>query len=324
MKFKPTLALCALSAAAAAQEYPVKPITMIVPFPPGGVADLTGRPTAFALEKVLKQPVLVTNRPGAAGAIGNAAVAKSAPDGYTVLMALSSISVIPEAERLCGKSAPYELGQFAPVALISSDPTVLAVRVDSPYRSVKELVDAAKSRPEKIAYSTSGIYGALHMPIAMFEAAAGVRMHHIPYSGGGPAVTALLGGQVEVTAGGPSALIGQVRGGKFRPLASWGAKRLASMPDVPTFKELGLDIEYYIWSGLFVPAATPAAIVSRLRNAVRQGVQEPEFKATMDKIQTPVAYLDAPEFDRFWKDDTQRMAGVLKHMGCIEDKAPAK
>jgi tripartite-type tricarboxylate transporter receptor subunit TctC len=296
---------------------------MIVPCPPGGVADLTGRPTAFALERMLKQPVLVTNRPGAAGAVGNAAVAKSAPDGYTVLMALSSISVIPEAERLCGKSAPYELGQFAPVALISADPTVLAVRIDSPYRTVKELVDAARKSPGKIAYSSSGIYGALHMPIAMFEAAAGVRMHHIPYNGGGPAVTALLGGQVDVTAGGPSALLGQIRGGKFRPLAGWGARRLASLPDVPTFKEAGMDIEYYIWSGVFVPAATPVPIVQRLRAAVRQGVQEPEFKATMDKIQTPVAYLDAPEFDRFWKDDTQRMAGVLKHMGCIEEK-PAK
>jgi tripartite-type tricarboxylate transporter receptor subunit TctC len=323
MRLNATLALCALSAAAAAQDYPVKPITMIVPFPPGGVADLTGRPTAFALERLLRQPVLVTNRPGAAGAIGNAAAAKSAPDGYTILMALSSISVIPEAERLCGKAAPYELSQFAPVALISADPTVLAVRADSPYRTVKELVDAAKAQPGKIAYSSSGIYGALHMPIAMFEAAAGVRMHHIPYSGGGPAVTALLGGQVDVTAGGPSALLGQIRGGKFRPLAGWGAKRLASLPDVPTFKELGMDIEYYIWSGVFVPAATPAAVVQRLRAAVRQGVQEPEFKATMEKIQTPVAYLDAPEFDKFWKDDTRRMAGVLKHMGCIEEK-PAK
>jgi tripartite-type tricarboxylate transporter receptor subunit TctC len=235
-------------------------------------------------------------------------------------MALSSISVIPEAERLCGRSAPYELSQFAPVALISADPTVLAVRADSPHRSVKELIDAARREPGRIPYSTSGIYGALHMPMAMLEAAAGVRLHHIPYSGGGPAVTALLGGQVDVTVGGPSALIGQIRAAKFRPLASWGAKRLASLPDVPTFKELGMDIEYYIWSGVFVPAATPPAVVQRLRAVIRQAVEDPEFKATMEKVQTPVAYLDAAEFDSFWKTDTKRMAGVLKHMGCIEEQ----
>lgn len=315
------LSFAGLAATAAAQEYPTKPITMIVPFPPGGVADITGRPTAIALEKVFKQPILVVNRPGAAGAVGNAQVAKSAPDGYTILMALSSISVIPEAERVCGRSAPYELNQFAPIALISADPTVLAVRSESPYRSVKDIIDAAKKAPDKISYSSSGIYGALHMPISMFEAAAGIRMWHVPYNGGGPAVQALLGGQVELTAGGPAALMGQIRAGRFRPLASWGAKRLASLPDVPTFKELGLDIEYYIWSAVFAPVATPAPIVNRLRDGIRRAVQDLEFKATMDKIQTPPAYLDSPEFDKFWQADTRRMAALLKQMGCIEQKA---
>jgi tripartite-type tricarboxylate transporter receptor subunit TctC len=309
------------AASALGQTYPSKPIQMIVPFPPGGVADLTGRPTAFVLEKLLKQPVLVVNRAGAAGAVGNIAAARSAPDGYTILMALSSISVIPEAERACGKAAPYDLAQFTPVALISADPTVLAVRTESPYRTVKELVEAAKKNPEKLSFSSSGIYGALHMPAAMFEAAAGIKMLHVPYSGGGPAVQALLGGQVDMTVGGPSALIGQIKGGKMRPLASWGPKRLASLPDVPTFKELGYDVEYFIWSGVFVPAGTPAPIVNTLRDAIRRGVQEPEFLATMEKIQTPPAYLDAPEFARFWRTDAQRMAGVIKQMGCIEEKA---
>jgi tripartite-type tricarboxylate transporter receptor subunit TctC len=314
------LAAC-FAGSALAQAYPSKPIQMIVPFPPGGVADLTGRPTAIALERILHQPVVVVNRAGAAGAVGNAAVAKSAPDGYTILMALSSISVIPEAERACGRAAPYELGQFQPVALVSADPTVLAVRIESPYRSVKDLMDAAKKNPEKISYSTSGIYGALHMPAAMLESAAGIGLFHVPYSGGGPAVTALLGGQVDMTVGGPSALIAQIKGGKLRPLASWGTKRLVSLPDVPTFKELGYDVEYFIWSGVFVPTGTPAAFVTTLRDAIRRGVQDPEFLATMEKIQTPLAYLDAPEFDRFWRDDARRMAGVVKGMGCIEEKA---
>jgi tripartite-type tricarboxylate transporter receptor subunit TctC len=310
-----------IAGGALAQGYPTKPIQMIVPFPPGGVADLTGRPTAITMEKILKQPVVVVNRAGAAGAVGNAAVAKSAPDGYTILMALSSISVIPEAERVCGKAAPYELNQFIPIALVSADPTVLAVRVESPYKSVKDLVEAAKKAPEKISYSTSGIYGALHMPAAMLENSAGIKLYHIPYSGGGPALTALLGGQVDMTVGGPSALIAQIKGGKIRPLASWGTKRLASLPDVPTLKELGYDVEYFIWSGVFVPAGTPAPIVNTLRETLRKGVQDAEFLATMEKIQTPLAYLDAPEFGKFWEADARRMASALKGMGCIEEKA---
>ncbi len=318
-------AVCAAASLCAAtvfaQGYPSKPISMIVPFPPGGVADLTGRPTAIAMEKILKQPVILTNRAGAGGAVGNAAVAKSAPDGYTILMALSSISVIPEAERLCGRSAPYDLAQFTPIALISADPTVLAVRTESPFRSVSEVVDAAKKNPGKLSFSSSGIYGALHMPFAMFESAAGVKFLHVPYGGGGPAMTALVGGQVDLTAGGPSALIAQVKGGKLRVLASWGGKRLASLPDVPTFKELGMNMEYFIWSGVFVPAATPGAIVGALRDAIRRAVQDPEFNATMEKLQTPVAYLDGPDFAKYWDADAKRLAGALKGLGCIEEKS---
>lgn len=307
--------------AAFSQVYPSKPIQMIVPFPPGGVADLTGRPTALAMERIFRQPVVLVNRAGAGGAVGNAAVAKSPPDGYTILMALSSISVIPEAERMCGRAAPYELSQFAPIALISADPTVLAVRSESPYRSAADILDVARKTPGRLTFSSSGIYGALHMPFAMLEGATGVKFLHVPYSGGGPAMNALLGSQVEMTSGGPSTLSAQVKGGKLRVLASWGTKRLESLPDVPTFKELGMDMEYFIWSGVFVPVATPAPIISTLRDAVRRAVQDPEFKATMEKIQTPIVYLDAPDFGKYWEADTRRLASALKGLGCIEDKS---
>ena len=315
------LVSAAFAGVAFAQGYPSKPITMIVPFPPGGVADLTGRPTALTMEKILKQPVVLVNRAGAGGAVGNAAVAKSAPDGYTLLMALSSITVIPEAEKICGRTAPYELPQLFPVALISADPTVLAVRSESPYRSVSDVVEAAKKSPGRLAFSSSGIYGALHMPFAMLESAAGVKFLHVPYSGGGPAMNALLGGQVEFTAGGPSTLISQIKGGKLRVLASWGTKRLDSLPDVPTFKELGMEMEYFIWSGVFLPAATPAPIVTTLRDAIRRSVQDLEFRATMEKLQTPVNYLDAPEFAKYLDADARRLAVALKSLGCIEDKS---
>ena len=212
-------AMLASAPAFAQDAFPSRPITMIVAFPPGGVADITARPTAFAMEKVLKQRVIIENKPGAAGATGNAYVANSKPDGYTLLMALSSISVIPEAERLQGKKPPYELAQFAPIALISADPVVLVVREESPWKSLKDFVQDAKSRPGKISYSSSGIFGALHMPYTLLEHATGITLWHVPYNGGGPAVQALLGGQVDSTVGGPAAMIGQIKGKRFRPLA---------------------------------------------------------------------------------------------------------
>ena len=314
-------AFCGLAATGAlAQDFPSKPIQMIVPFPPGGVADLTGRPTALAMEKVLKQPVLVVNRPGAGGATGTAQVAKATPDGYTLLMGLSSVSIFPVSDRINGKTPAYEMRELAPVALVSSDPTVLVVRGDGPYKTVKDLIEAAKANPGKINYSSSGVYGTLHVAMEIFANAAGVKLFHVPYQGGGPAVTALLGGQVEALASGPSAAIGQIKAGKMRALASWGDKRLPSMPEVPTFKELGLDAEFYIWSGVFAPAGTPAPVMQRLRDAVRQAVNDPEFKATMAKIETPVSYLDAPEFAKFWDTDARRLATALEKIGRVEEK----
>ena len=315
------MALALLAGPALAQDaYPSRPITMIVPFPPGGVADLTGRPTAFAMEKFLKQRIIIENKAGAGGAIGMAATANSKPDGYTIMMALSSISIIPPAERLFDRKPPYEMGQLAPIALISADPTVLVVRSDSPWKTVKDFVDDAKKRPGKINYSSSGIYGTLHMAMEIFASAADIKLFHVPYQGGGPAVTALLGGQVEALASGPSAVIGQIKAGKLRPLATWGDKRLASLPDVPTFKELGYNAEFYIWSGLFAPAGTPAPVLQTLRNAARQAVDDPDFKNAMAKIETPVYYLDAPEFQKFWDKDAKALADAVKRVGKVEEK----
>src|SRR2546427_2594730 len=192
--------------------YPTHPVTMVVAFPPGGVAELTGRPTAIAMEKVLGQRVIIENRPGAAGATGNAYVANSKPDGYTLLMALSSISVIPEAERLQGHKPPYELNQLAPIALISADPVVLVVRKEAPWMTVKDFVEDARQRPGKISYSSSGIFGALHMPFTLLEHATGITLWHVPYNGGGPAVEGPLGPQGGFPIGGPAAMIDRKRG----------------------------------------------------------------------------------------------------------------
>ena len=315
------LVLLACGAHAHAQEaYPSKPITMIVPFPPGGVADITGRPLAAMMERTLKQPVVVVNRTGAGGALGMSQAAKSAPDGYTILMGLSSISIFPVSDRINDKQPSYEMKDFAPIALISSDPTVLVVRADSPYKTLKDFVDAAKANPGKINYSSSGVYGTLHVSMEIFANAAGIKLFHVPYGGGGPAVTALLGGQVEALASGPAAAIGQIKGGKMRALAAWSDKRLPLMPDLPTFKELGYDAEFYIWAGVFAPAATPQPIITRLREAVRAAVNDPDFRAAMDKVATPISYLDAPEFQKFWDNDAKRLAVALEKIGKVEEK----
>jgi tripartite-type tricarboxylate transporter receptor subunit TctC len=303
----------------AQDAYPIKPITMIVPFPPGGVADIVGRPLAATMEKSLRQPVVIVNRTGAGGAVGMAAAAKAAPDGYTILMGLSSISIFPVSDRIMGKTPPYELKDFAPIALVTADPTVLVVGADSPYKNLKDFVAAAKAEPGKINYSSSGVYGTLHVAMEIFANAAGIQLFRVPYQGGGPAVTALLGGQVQALASGPAAAIGQIRGGKMRALASWGTERLKLLPDIPTFKELGYDAEFYIWSGVFAPAATPAPVLGRLREAVREAAMSADFRSAMEKVSTPVSYLDAPEFQKYWDRDARRLAAALQKMGKVED-----
>lgn len=313
------LAVLALQPASAQEAYPTRPIQMVVPFPPGGVADITGRPTAQVMGRLLKQSVVVVNKPGAGGSVGAASAARATPDGYTILMALSSISVLPVADRLQGRPPAYELDQFAPLALISADPTVLVVRADGPYRTLKDFVDAAKAKPGTINYGSSGVYGTLHVAMEILAGAADIKLFHIPYQGGGPAVAALLGGQIEALASGPSAAIGQIKAGKMRALAVWGDKRLASMPDVPSMKELGYDATFYIWSGLFAPANTPPAILATLRDALRRTAEDAEFKETMAKVETPIAYLDAPEFKIFLDRDAARLRTAVERIGKVPE-----
>ena len=308
--------LALLACGAQAQDYPTRPVTMIVAFPPGGVAELVGRPLAASMEKTLGQPVLIVNRPGAGGAVGTTAAAKAEPDGYTILMTLSSISIFPVSDPMQGRPAPYQISDFMPIALVTADPTVLVVSAASPYRTIQDFVAAARANPGKINYSSSGIFGTLHVAMEMFAGAAGIQLFHVPYQGGGPAVTALLGGQVQALASGPAAAIGQIKGGKMRALAGWGAKRLDLMPELPTFMELGYkDVEFYIWSGVVAPAAIPPNVQHRLRAAVRAAVADPQFTGAMAKVSTPISYLDAPEFKDFWVADAARLRKAVQKIG---------
>ncbi|HEY2627802.1 MAG TPA: tripartite tricarboxylate transporter substrate binding protein [Usitatibacter sp.] len=305
-------------AALSQSDYPTRTVTMVVPFPPGGVADITGRPLAEALTRILKQAVVVENRAGAGGGVGMQYVTRAKPDGYTILMALSSISIIPEADKVLGRDPMFQLNQLVPIARFTADPTVLAVRAESPYKSVADLIAAAKKNPGGIPYGSSGNYGTMHVPMEMLDAAAGVKMLHVPFTGAGPAIVALLGGQVDAISTGPSTILGHVKAGKLRVLATWGDARIASLPDVPTLKELGYDAQFSQWTGLFVPAGTPDAVVAKLREASKAAVHDPTFQSALSKVDTPIQYLDQPQFRAFWDQDATKLADVVKKIGKVE------
>jgi len=308
------------SSAMVAMGWPAHTISMIVPFPAGGQADLAARPVALALEKILGKSVIVDNRAGGAGgAIGNAAAARAEPDGYTLLMTLSSLAVLPEADRLFERTPVYEVSQFAPIARVLADPTLLAVPASAPWKTLEDFVEDAKKRPGRIPYGSSGPYGTLHVAMEMFAASAGIKLQHIPFRGAAPALNAILTGTVQAVASAPGTLKQLVDDGKMRVLANWGAQRIASFPDLPTFQERGYkDVEFYIWAGLFAQAALPTPIMSRLRAAMAEAVQSPEVIKTFETAGSPVAYMDAPEFARFVETDSARLVAAVKRIGRVE------
>ncbi len=310
--------LLGIVSAQAQDDYPSRPVQIIVPFPPGGVAELNARAAAEVLSRILKQPFVLVNRPGAGGATGNALVANAKPDGYTLLAGLASMVAIPPAERLGGKEPSYQIEQLVPVALISADPMMFIVRTESPLKTIQELIADAKSRPGKPSYASSGIYGNIHLAVEMLAHSANLNFLHVPYAGGGPANTAVLSGQVDFTLAGPASSAAFIKGGKARALAVTGVTRLASFPDVPTLKELGYDVDFNIWCGLLAPAATPAPVMQKLRDAMRQVATDATFKTIMDRISTPIDYRDAPEFQKLYESDAKRLAETIKRIGRLE------
>ena len=291
---------------------------MVVPFPPGGLADLVGRPVAEAMSRDLGQPVVVENKAGAGGGIGMAQVAKARPDGYTVLMALSSLTVIPEADTLMGRSPMFTLPELKAVARYTADPTVLAVRADAPWKSLKDFIDDARQRPGAINFGSSGNYGTMHVPMELLKTSANLRMVHIPYTGAAPAIVAMLGGQIDAVATGPATVLQHVKAGRVRVLAHWGADRLASMPEVPSLKEMGQNIDYAQWSGLFIPTGVSEPIAQRLRAAAKFAANDARVKEVIQGAGSPLQYLDAPEFEAYVAADARRMVEVVKRIGKLQ------
>jgi len=312
------LTVVAAGPAWAQEPYPTRPISIVVAFPPGGVADNTARPVAAVLERILKQPVTVLNKAGAAGAVGYQAAATSKPDGYTLLMALVSVSVLPEVDKLFGRPQNYTREQLTGIARINADPSMLVVRADAPWKTLKDLVEDARKRPGEIVFTSSGLYGAAHIPMEMFIKAAGIKMRHLPTTGGGPMMNAILGGHAQLVMTPVSLAAQHVKAGKLRLLAHSGSTPVAAYPEVPSFKSQGYDVEYTAWAGLVAPKDTPPPVIKILRDATRQAVKEPEVINSHAKLETPIAYMDADEFNAWWARDAAKLAEVVRQIGKVE------
>jgi tripartite-type tricarboxylate transporter receptor subunit TctC len=312
-------AALAIGAARAEDAYPSRAITMISPFPPGGVSDTITRPLDAALEDVLKRPVVLENKVGAAGAVGAQYVASAKPDGYTLLSHIVSISGFAAVDRLFGRTPKFTNDSFIPLARIVADPIVMIANKDLPYKTLKDLVADAKANPDKVIFSSSGLYGASHIPTALFAKAAGdLKMRHLPTNGGGPAVTAVLGGNVSFFMSPTSIALSHIKAGKVRPLAVSSANRVKALPDVPTFKEQGYDLEYYFWVGIFAPKGTPDAVVKTLREALDKAAHSKKFLDAIGNLGQELAYLDQPEFAAFWAVDSKRQEDAINSIGRVQ------
>jgi len=305
------------SARAFAQNaWPSKTITIVVPFPPGGTADIAARPLAAYLSEKLGRSVVVENKSGAGGGIGHAYVAKAEPDGHTIMTALPSLAVIPEATRLQGKTPTYEMDQFVPLARMFADPVLLTVKKSSPWKTFDDFLATVKSNPGQIPYGTSGYLGTVHLAMEMFLKAADLKMVHVPYQGGGPSFAALLSDQVPVVPTLESIGKGQFDAGNLRVLAQWGTERLPNFADAPTLQEAGYpDVVYILWTGVFAPKKTPEHVTRILRDTIRPFMQDRAVVERLMKGGSQVSYMDGPEFARFLEGDTDRLVKIVRKIG---------
>jgi tripartite-type tricarboxylate transporter receptor subunit TctC len=313
------LCVLALATPAHAQDkYPAKPVTIIVSYAPGGSGDLVARAIGKALERQMGQPVVIQNRGGAGGAIGSQAAAIAPADGYTLLVASVELAIVPTVDEVFGRKPTFTRDQFQPIARLTADPDLLAVNATRPWQSLKELVDDARANPNSIIYTSGALYGGTHLPIEMFLRAAKISMRHLPSNGGGPAMVSVLGNHSALLAVHPGVVRQHVNSGKARLLANFAPERSRVFPDVPTFKELGYDVENLIWFGLFAQAGMPEPIVTALRKIAAEAVKDAEFAQTLERTGSTVAYQDKDEFQKFWDKDSKDMIDTVRAIGRIQ------
>ena len=303
---------------ALAQPYPAKPVKIIVPFPPGGPTDVVGRFVATKLGEALGQQFVVENRAGAGGTVGSETVSQAPADGYTLLY--GSTSTLAMAPSLYRKLGYDPRKSFAPVSLVSTGPLLIAVNANVPAATLAQLIALAKEKPASLNYGSAGNATPPHLAAEMFKSLANVNLTHVPYKGGGPALTAVAGGEVQVIFEGLVTVLPQIKAGRLRALAITGTARDAALPDLPTVAEAGLPaFQVNFWSGLVAPAGTPADVVTVLNGALRKALATPDARDTLTKFGLVPAGSTAPEFARFIDTEIARWEKVIQSSGAKVD-----
>ncbi|PIT79348.1 tripartite tricarboxylate transporter substrate binding protein [Limnohabitans sp. JirII-31] len=308
------LALCASASTAMAQaSFPTKPVTLVVTYPPGGGADAMARLIAPKMGEALGQAVIIENKPGAGGQIGASAVAKAAPDGYTLMLDASSFAANPALYP----KLPYDsLKAFKPIGVVALFPNVVLVNANFPAKNVSELIATARKAKDAVSYASSGNGSAQHLAGALFESAAKVDMVHVPYKGGGPALNDVMGGQVPLFFGNLASTLQHVQSGKLRALAVTSAKRSAILPDVPTLAESGLTgAEIYEWNAVFAPANTPEPIVAKLVSAFQKSLEAPEVRARVAQLGGDIQKSSPDQAKAFIQQQVNLWSHVIKERG---------
>jgi len=311
-----TVALACAAPAALAQTYPAKPIRLIVGFTPSGGVDINARLLGPKITEYLGQQVIIENRPGAGTNIANEYVAKSAPDGYTLLVNTAALAI----NLSLYKKVPYEARDFAPISILSMSPNILVVHTSVPVKNVKEFVALAKSRPGQLNYSSSGSGTTQHLSGELFNLRTGVKMVHIPYRGTAPSLTALISGEVGLSFANIPAISAHVKAGRLRPLANLGPKRSDQLPEVPTMKEAGVPgVEVVVWYGVFAPAATPRDVVAKLADAIGRAARAPDMKQRLEDLGAEPVGNTPEEFSKLFREEITRWAEVVKVSGAKAD-----
>lgn len=290
-------------------KFPTKEVQIIIPYAPGGATDIVFRALAETSSKYFTKPIIIVNKAGGGGAIGFTEAAKAKPDGYTLVTAITPITILPYQV-----STAFTYKDFSPIINVVFDPVMFLVKADAPWKDVKEFVDYAKKNPGIITVGNSGAGGGVHLGALAFEKAAGIKLNHIPFAGGGPSVTALLGGHISVVVVSPPEGISHIKAGKLRIIALFGDKRLDAFPDVPTVKEQGIDFTMSQWRGLSAPKDTPADVIKILHDVFKKGMDDPAFKKIADEQSVNLRYLNSADFGKVIAADDEYYSKLIKEI----------
>ncbi len=301
------LAVMAIAVPAVAQDFPTKPIELVIPYGPGGSHDLTARALASVAHQYLGQPLLVVLKPGGGGAVGSQAVARAKPDGYTIMLGGSG----PNTIFALVQKAPTGPDQFAPVARINYSPALFSVRAEAPWKSVREVVDYMKKNPGKFNFANTGTWGAGDLPMRLLAKAAGVEYNNIPHDGGGPALLAVLGGHADGSFLFTAQSLPQIGAGKMRALAVTDTKRLRDLPNVPTLREEGIDVVFNMWRSVLAPKGTPPPVLDKLEGAFRKISEDKSFQALIKQLGDEIQFQGGKEFEATWRAEWDQVAKIV-------------